>query len=88
MKQGLTVLGSTGSIGVNTLDVVARHPDRFEIVALTAASQVDALLAIVDRHAPALGAEGRDRFAAIWLQGCRYEWRFWDAAWRGEAWPV
>ena len=45
MKQGLTVLGSTGSIGVNTLDVVARHPDRFEIVALTAASQVDVLLA-------------------------------------------
>jgi thiaminase/transcriptional activator TenA len=51
-------------------------------------AQVDELLRIVDRHAPALGAEGRARFTAIWLQGCRYEWRFWDAAWRGETWPV
>ena len=31
---GLTVLGSTGSIGVSTLDVVARHPERFRVVAL------------------------------------------------------
>lgn len=34
--RNLTILGSTGSIGVNTLDVVARHPDRFRVVALTA----------------------------------------------------
>ena len=44
-KQRVAVLGSTGSIGVNTLDVIARHPDRFEIVALTAATQVDVMLA-------------------------------------------
>ena len=44
-RQRLAVLGSTGSIGVNTLDVVARHPDRFEVVALTAATQVDTMLA-------------------------------------------
>lgn len=31
MKQRVTVLGSTGSIGTNTLDVIARHPDRFEV---------------------------------------------------------
>ncbi len=41
MKQRITVLGSTGSIGRNTLDVVARHPDRYEVYALTAATQVD-----------------------------------------------
>ena len=41
----LSLLGSTGSIGVNTLDVIARHPDRFEVVALTAATQVDVMLA-------------------------------------------
>lgn len=40
---GLTILGSTGSIGVNTLDVAARHPQRFRIIALTAHSQVDRL---------------------------------------------
>ena len=37
--QVLTVLGSTGSIGVNTLDVVARHPDRFRIFALAGHKQ-------------------------------------------------
>ncbi len=35
-RQRVCVLGSTGSIGVNTLDVIARHPDRYEIVALSA----------------------------------------------------
>ncbi len=44
-RQRVCVLGSTGSIGVNTLDVVARHPDRYEIVALSAMSRVDELLA-------------------------------------------
>jgi len=41
--QNLTVLGSTGSIGTSTLDVVARHPGKFQIVALTANCQVDLL---------------------------------------------
>ena len=45
MKQRLTVLGSTGSIGTSTLDVVARHPDRYEVFALSAATQVDLMLA-------------------------------------------
>ncbi len=41
----VTVLGSTGSIGVSTLDVIARHPDRFGVFALAANSSVAALLA-------------------------------------------
>lgn len=40
---GVTILGSTGSIGVNTLDVIERHSDRFHVVAITARSQVDRL---------------------------------------------
>lgn len=44
-KQRITVLGSTGSIGVSTLDVIARHPDRFDVFALSAATQVDLMLA-------------------------------------------
>ena len=44
MKQRIAVLGSTGSVGANTLDVVARHPDRFEVFALSAARQVDLML--------------------------------------------
>jgi len=39
----MVVLGSTGSIGVNTLDVIARHPGRFKVVALTAHRQIGAL---------------------------------------------
>ena len=42
--KGITVLGSTGSIGVSTLDVIARHPDRYRVVALTANSNVEDLL--------------------------------------------
>jgi 1-deoxy-D-xylulose-5-phosphate reductoisomerase len=40
MKRKLSILGATGSIGGSTLDLVERHPDRFEVVALTAASKV------------------------------------------------
>jgi 1-deoxy-D-xylulose-5-phosphate reductoisomerase len=43
VKQTLAVLGSTGSIGVNTLDVAARHPDRFEVFALTAMRRAEML---------------------------------------------
>ncbi|KRT54455.1 1-deoxy-D-xylulose-5-phosphate reductoisomerase [endosymbiont of Ridgeia piscesae] len=42
--KGLTILGSTGSIGVSTLDVVARHPDRYRVVALTANHDVEGML--------------------------------------------
>ena len=43
-RQRISVLGSTGSIGCNTLNVLARHPDRFEVYALGAATQVDLML--------------------------------------------
>ncbi|MCX7208030.1 MAG: 1-deoxy-D-xylulose-5-phosphate reductoisomerase [Proteobacteria bacterium] len=41
--QKITILGSTGSIGVSTLDVIARHPDRYSVFALTGASQLEKL---------------------------------------------
>lgn len=53
-KQRVAILGSTGSIGTNTLDVIARHPERFEVVALTAATQVETMLAQVARFKPRL----------------------------------
>jgi 1-deoxy-D-xylulose-5-phosphate reductoisomerase len=49
---GITILGSTGSIGVSTLDVVARHPERFRVVALTANSSVEALAGQCARFQP------------------------------------
>mgnify|MGYP000020475973 CR=1 FL=1 len=48
----LTVLGATGTIGVNTLDVVARHPERFNVVALSGGSQLDKLAAQCRIHQP------------------------------------
>ena len=42
-SEGITVLGSTGSIGENTLDVLARHPDRYHVVALSAHANVNRL---------------------------------------------
>ncbi len=51
--QNITVLGSTGSIGASTLDVIARHPERFRAHALTAGSRGEALLEQCRRHRPA-----------------------------------
>ena len=52
MKRRISLLGSTGSIGVNVLDVVRRYPDRFEVVALAAGSNVDLLTAQVLEFQP------------------------------------
>ena len=51
-QVGITILGSTGSIGVNTLDVVAQHPERYRVVALTANSSVDKLAGQCVRFRP------------------------------------
>ena len=51
-KQRIAILGSTGSIGTSTLDVVARHPERFEIFALTASTQVDLMLVQIIQFQP------------------------------------
>ncbi|WP_339671387.1 1-deoxy-D-xylulose-5-phosphate reductoisomerase [Dasania marina] len=50
--ENITVLGATGSIGVSTLDVCARHPERYRIFALTANSSVVELAAQVAQHKP------------------------------------
>ncbi|MDW8335351.1 MAG: 1-deoxy-D-xylulose-5-phosphate reductoisomerase [Tepidimonas sp.] len=51
-RQRVAVLGATGSIGTSTLDVLARHPERFEVVALSAARQVQALAELCARFHP------------------------------------
>jgi 1-deoxy-D-xylulose-5-phosphate reductoisomerase len=50
--QLITVLGATGSIGTNTLDVVAMHPQRYRVFALAAHSQADKLFAQCMQHKP------------------------------------
>src|SRR3954447_16495629 len=71
-RQRICILGATGSVGVNTLDVIARHPERYEVFALTAQSRIDELLQQCARWRPRYAAvpEGapshalRERLAA------------------------
>jgi len=51
--QNIAILGATGSIGASTLDVIARHPSRFRVAALTANRKVDELAELCRRHRPA-----------------------------------
>lgn len=60
-KMRLTVLGATGSVGKSTLDLVARNPDVFDIVALTAQSNVAELASIAIRHSAKFAAIGDER---------------------------
>ncbi|HVL02754.1 MAG TPA: 1-deoxy-D-xylulose-5-phosphate reductoisomerase [Dongiaceae bacterium] len=66
-RKRVTVLGSTGSIGVSTLDVIARHPDQYEVFALAAHTRVDALLQQVLAIQPRYAAM-RDEVAAEQLR--------------------
>ncbi|MDN7139445.1 1-deoxy-D-xylulose-5-phosphate reductoisomerase [Pseudomonas sp. JQ170] len=50
--QRITVLGATGSIGMSTLDVIGRHPDRYQVFALSGYSRLQELLALCLRHTP------------------------------------
>ncbi|MEO7008948.1 MAG: 1-deoxy-D-xylulose-5-phosphate reductoisomerase [Caldimonas sp.] len=55
-RQRVCILGATGSVGVNTLDVIARHPERYEVWALSAHSRIDALVAQCARWRPRYAA--------------------------------
>ncbi|MDC8804993.1 1-deoxy-D-xylulose-5-phosphate reductoisomerase [Halomonas pacifica] len=65
--QGVTVLGATGSIGTSTLDVIARHPERYRVHALTAHRDRQGLLSLCLRHRPAVAVLGSEADAA-WLR--------------------
>ncbi len=64
-RQRVTVLGSTGSVGVSTLDVIARHPERFEVFALSAATKVDELLAQCAQFSPRFAVMASAPHAAL-----------------------
>ena len=68
-KQRITILGSTGSIGKSTLDVIARHPDRFEVFALSAATNVVDMASQVEQFKPQrvvmADASSAERLASI-----------------------
>ncbi len=55
MKK-LAILGSTGSIGASTLEIVSSHPDKFEVVALTGGSNLDLLKKQIEQYSPRVAA--------------------------------
>ncbi|MDD1954466.1 1-deoxy-D-xylulose-5-phosphate reductoisomerase [Pseudomonas sp. 8209] len=61
--QRITVLGATGSIGLSTLDVIARHPERYQAYALSGYSRLGELLALCLRHAPVFAVVPGDEAA-------------------------
>lgn len=65
MKKRVAVIGSSGSVGRNTLDVIARHPERLELVGLAVRSRADALAAQVARSSPPLLAVWDPEQAAV-----------------------
>ena len=76
--KNLTILGSTGSIGASTLDVVSRHPDRFRIFALAGHSQTEKLAAQCLAHRPryavtADAARAEELRGLLRLSGCQTE---------------
>ena len=84
--QRITILGATGSIGVSTLDVLARHPDRYAVYALTAHSRVEELAAQcrqfrpATRRASAAPRRARSNWRALLRAACRP-----TSPWRGGA---
>ncbi|MBN2212802.1 MAG: 1-deoxy-D-xylulose-5-phosphate reductoisomerase [Bacteroidales bacterium] len=52
MKKRITVLGSTGSIGTQTLEVIGNHPGKFELIAITAGKNIDLLIEQAFKYSP------------------------------------
>ena len=68
--QRICVLGSTGSIGVSTLDVIARHPGRYQVFALTAHSQVEKLAQQCEQFKPEVAVVALPAL----LHNCKYSY--------------
>lgn len=87
MKQAqcITILGSTGSIGTSTLDVLARHPGEYRIHALTAFSQVDLMLAQCARFKPDLAVMVHQEAAQLLAEKVKAEGLAVQVLWGAEA---
>lgn len=70
-KQRVAILGSTGSIGVSTLEVIARHTDRFEVFALSASTQVDKMLAQCVQFKPVFAVMASPDHARLLAEKCK-----------------
>ena len=66
----MAILGSTGSIGRQALDVIARHPERFEVVGLAGGRNVDVLTEQIATFAPRIASRGSDGAAGLHAVAC------------------
>ena len=70
MTRKIAILGATGSIGKSTLDLVERSPERFEVVAVTAATNVEALAGIARRTGAKLAVVADRRAVSRKCRSC------------------
>ena len=64
-RRAVAVLGSTGSVGVQALDLIGRFPDRFEVVALSAGRNAELLARQIERHRPRLASIGEEGLRSL-----------------------
>jgi 1-deoxy-D-xylulose-5-phosphate reductoisomerase len=70
-KQRVAILGSTGSVGTSTLDVISRHPDKFDVFALTASTQTDLMLKQCVEFKPAFAVMASPSHGRLLEQKCK-----------------
>ena len=85
MKQNITILGSTGSIGTNTLDVLSNHLDSFQVFALTASKQVDLILAQCAKFKPRFAVMAQEDAGRMLAQRIKAEGLPVEVRWGPEA---
>ena len=85
MKQNITILGSTGSIGTNTLDVLSKHLDRYQVFALTASKQVDVILAQCAQFKPKFAVMAQEDAGRLLAQRIKAEGLPVEVRWGPEA---
>jgi 1-deoxy-D-xylulose-5-phosphate reductoisomerase len=69
--QRVAILGSTGSVGVSTLDVIARHPERFTVFALSASTRVDSMLQQCVQFKPSYAVMASEAHGRVLEKKCR-----------------
>lgn len=84
-KRQVTVLGSTGSIGKNTLDVIARHPERFSVFALTASTNVDGVFEQIRKYRPQFAVMASDFHGRQLQERCEAHGLSTAVRWGGDA---
>ncbi len=71
LRQRVAILGSTGSVGVNTLEVISRHPEKFEVFALTGSTRVEQMLAQCQSAKPGYAVMASEPHGRELEQKCR-----------------